>query len=53
MMTPVENAGRGCFVEASAGTGKTHMLVTEIAAAIEKAWAFRLRQSNPWKRSTV
>jgi ATP-dependent exoDNAse (exonuclease V) beta subunit len=25
----------GCFVEASAGTGKTHTLVTEIAAAIE------------------
>ncbi len=26
---------RGCFVEASAGTGKTHTLVAEIAAAIE------------------
>jgi ATP-dependent exoDNAse (exonuclease V) beta subunit len=25
----------GCFVEASAGTGKTHTLVTEIATAIE------------------
>lgn len=35
MMTPVQTAARGCFVEASAGTGKTHTLVTEIAAAIE------------------
>jgi ATP-dependent helicase/nuclease subunit A len=26
---------RGCFVDASAGTGKTHSLVTEIATAIE------------------
>ena len=35
-MTPlVQTAARGCFVEASAGTGKTHTLVTEIAAAIE------------------
>ena len=33
-MQPREDA-RGCFVEASAGTGKTHNLVTEIAAAIE------------------
>jgi ATP-dependent exoDNAse (exonuclease V) beta subunit len=36
-MTPsVESAAFGCFVEASAGTGKTHTLVTEIAAAIER-----------------
>jgi ATP-dependent helicase/nuclease subunit A len=35
-MTPAaRTAGSGCFVEASAGTGKTHTLVTEIAAAIE------------------
>src|SRR4051794_35856381 len=35
-MTPaIENAPGGCFVEASAGTGKTHTLVTEIASAIE------------------
>lgn len=33
-MQPREDA-RGCFVEASAGTGKTHNLVTEIASAIE------------------
>jgi ATP-dependent helicase/nuclease subunit A len=35
MMQPRED-GRGSFVEASAGTGKTHSLVTEIAAAIER-----------------
>ncbi len=35
MTPPVQTAARGCFVEASAGTGKTHTLVTEIAAAIE------------------
>ena len=34
-MQPREDA-RGCFVEASAGTGKTHNLVTEIASAIER-----------------
>jgi ATP-dependent helicase/nuclease subunit A len=35
-MTPaLQTAARGCFVEASAGTGKTHTLVTEIASAIE------------------
>lgn len=35
-MTPSDQtAARGCFVEASAGTGKTHTLVTEIAAAID------------------
>ncbi len=35
-MTPaLRPASRGCFVEASAGTGKTHTLVTEIASAIE------------------
>ncbi len=36
MTTPAQTAAaRGCFVEASAGTGKTHTLVTEIASAIE------------------
>lgn len=35
MTIAVPTAARGCFVEASAGTGKTHTLVTEIATAIE------------------
>ena len=34
-MSPPQKVARGCFVEASAGTGKTHTLVTEIAASIE------------------
>ena len=34
-MPAFQPAARCCFVEASAGTGKTHTLVTEIAAAIE------------------
>ncbi|WP_158945332.1 exodeoxyribonuclease V subunit beta, partial [Granulicella sp. S190] len=35
MTPPIQTTSRGCFVEASAGTGKTHMLVSEIAGAIE------------------
>ena len=35
MKPTVQTGAGGCFVEASAGTGKTHTLVTEIAAAIE------------------
>jgi ATP-dependent helicase/nuclease subunit A len=35
-MTTSVHIERGCFVEASAGTGKTHTLVTEIATAIER-----------------
>jgi len=38
-MTPVRVAPRGSVVEASAGTGKTHRLVDEIAAAIESGIA--------------
>src|SRR4051812_3795660 len=38
-MTPVRVAPRGSVVEASAGTGKTHRLVHEIAAAIESGIA--------------
>lgn len=35
MTTQAQNDARGCFVEASAGTGKTYTLVSEIATAIE------------------
>jgi len=35
MMPAAKIAARGCFVEASAGTGKIHTLVNEIAGAIE------------------